>query len=75
VEVATRLDRIRQGMPVVEASGVLVGHSREVSGRSLLILEADSPRVFWIDGDAVGEVADGVIRLRSGFRPPVLSGE
>lgn len=63
------LEGIRQGMPVRDPAGGLVGYVRDLSGRALLIIEAAGPRVFWVEGDKVDRVDDGTVRLQTAVQP------
>ena len=51
-------------MKVVDSGGQVVGQVRDISRRSLLVLEADSTRVFWLDGDEIAALDGQVVRLR-----------
>ncbi len=63
--IDTTLDLLRPGMFVIDGSGSLLGRVREVSGRSVLVAELDSPRVFWVPGQSVDSVRGREVRLVS----------
>ena len=44
---------IRQGMKVIDSNGDVVGQVRDLSQRSVLVMEVEGTRVFWIDGGEV----------------------
>ncbi len=72
MNVVSLLDGIRQGMPVVDPTGVTVGNIRDVSGRAILIIESTANRVFWVEGDKVRAVEDGNVRLSTPVQAPPL---
>lgn len=51
-------------MRVVDGTGNVVGNVRDVSGRALLIIEAGSSRVFWVDDDRIQRVESGQVQLK-----------
>jgi hypothetical protein len=63
MNVASPLTGIRQGMPVRDPAGLLVGYVRDVSGRALLIIESSGPRVFWVEDERVARVEGGAVYL------------
>jgi hypothetical protein len=66
---------IRQGMKVVDETGDVLGQVRDVSQRSVLIMEAGSTRVFWIDGAEIAAVEGQSVRLkrRQALPPPTAT--
>lgn len=64
MDLDQRLAVLRQGMRIRDRSGSPVGFVRDVNGRSVLVGELHSRRVFWIDGAMVDGVKDGEVLVR-----------
>ncbi len=69
LELLERFAGLRQGMKVVDGGGEVVGQVRDISRRSLLVMEAGGTRVFWLDGDEIAGVDQQVVRLRRQHTP------
>ena len=63
MNLVSPLDGIRQGMPVRDPAGNLVGNVRDISGRAILIIESAGPRVFWVEDQRIARVGDGAVHL------------
>ncbi len=72
MNVASLLDGIRQGMPVVDPTGTTVGNIRDVSGRAILIIEPTGNRVFWVEGEKIRAIEGGTVRLATSVQAPAL---
>lgn len=57
------LEAIRQGTPVLDPAGNLVGHVRDVSGRAILIIEPGSTRVFWVEDQRIARLEPAAVHL------------
>ncbi len=55
---------LRQGMKVLDSNGTLLGHVRDISQRSLLVMEAGSSRVFWVEMARIHAIEGQEVRLR-----------
>ena len=64
LELVEQFAGIRQGMKIVDESGDVIGQVRDLSRRSLLVMEAGSTRVFWVNGAEIAAVEGQVVRLK-----------
>ena len=70
MELSQQFAGIRQGMKVVDETGDVLGQVRDLSQRSLLIMEAGSTRVFWVDGAEIAAVEGQIVRLKRRLAAP-----
>ena len=73
MELSQQFAGIRQGMKVVDETGGALGLVRDLSQRSLLIMEAGSTRVFWVDGEEIAAVEGQVVRLKRPLSGPAAA--
>ena len=73
LELSQQFAGIRQGMKVVDEAGDVLGQVRDFSQRSLLIMEAGSPRVFWVDGAEIAAVEGQFVRLKRRIAAPAAA--
>ncbi|MEO6043002.1 MAG: hypothetical protein ABIQ47_03660 [Tepidiformaceae bacterium] len=57
-------------MRSTDASGLVIGYVREVSGRSILVKALNVSRAFWISADSIVAVEGNEVRLTV-FREPL----
>jgi RNase P/RNase MRP subunit p29 len=70
LELSQQFAGIRQGMKVVDETGAVLGQVRDLSQRSVLIIEAGSTRVFWVDGGEIAAVEGQLVRLKRRLAGP-----
>jgi hypothetical protein len=63
MNVVSPLEQIRQGMRVIDGAGAIVGNVRDISGRAVLIIEAGTSRVFWVEDERIARVEGGQVHL------------
>jgi len=63
MKVISPLEGIRQGMRVLDPTGNLIGHVRDVSGRAILIIEPGTTRVFWVEDKRIARVEADAVHL------------